>query len=66
MKKYLKRNLMLCCAASALALPTVAHAQDQGASPTTPSQTRTEGLGAVTTTDIVVTATRVARNLSDC
>ncbi|GLV28660.1 TonB-dependent receptor [Sphingobium sp. TomTYG75] len=65
MKKYLKRNLMLCCAASALALPTVAHAQDQGASPTTPSQTRTEGLGAVTTTDIVVTATRVARNLSD-
>ena len=65
LRKNLKRSLMLCCAASAFALSAVAHAQDQGAVPTTPSQTRTEGLGAVTTTDIVVTATRVARNLSD-
>ena len=65
MKENLKRSLMLCCAASALALPTLAHAQGQGAAPTTPSQTQTEGQGAVTTADIIVTATRVARNLSD-
>ena len=65
LKKQMKRSLMLCCAASAVILPTMAHAQGQGAAPTTPSQTRTEGEGAVTTTEIVVTATRDARSLVD-
>lgn len=66
MRTPFKCSLMLCCAASALALPALAYAQDQGAAaPTTPSQTQTEGLGAVTTTDIVVTATRDSRTLKD-
>ena len=63
--KQVKRSLMLCCAASAVTLPALAHAQGQGAAPTTPSQTQTESQGAVVTSDIIVTATRDARNLVD-
>ena len=65
MRKQVKRSLMLCCAVSAVTLPALAHAQGQGAAPTTPSQTQAEGEDAVTTTDIVVTATRDARSLVD-